>query len=144
MRQEKQKKLLVAMIVSLATIITAFVVLQDQEPMIQWGVILGIFIAFMIVSFIILKSKPQHKIKEMNAVLPKLVEALGGKENIVSIERCDTRVRLEVISSLNVNDEMVRKEGIHGVIKPSNTSVHLITKENTTKVFEGLQGGLND
>ena len=47
----------------------------------------------------------------------KILEAVGGKENIVSIDNCFTRLRLE-LKDLNVLDEQLLKEtGSKGVVK---------------------------
>ncbi len=69
--------------------------------------------------------------------------ALGDAQNITQIEHCVTRVRLSVVQSSLVDDEKLRQLGILGVIKPSNTSVHLITKDMTEGLANELEKMIN-
>ena len=54
-----------------------------------------------------------------------LLVNLGGKENIVSIDNCATRLRLEVKDATLVNDKLVRSVA-PGIVKPSKTDVQVI------------------
>lgn len=54
-----------------------------------------------------------------------LFEYLGGKGNIVSVDNCATRLRLEVKDSDLVQSEKIKKLTA-GIIKPSKTSVQII------------------
>lgn len=65
------------------------------------------------------------KNKNYAEVAKVIFEALGGKENLVSIDNCATRLRLEVKDSTLVNDKVIRTVAA-GVIKPSKTDVQVI------------------
>ncbi len=54
-----------------------------------------------------------------------IYEALGGKDNVVSIDNCATRLRLEVKDSSIINDKKI-KQVAAGIIKPSKTDVQVI------------------
>ena len=54
-----------------------------------------------------------------------IYEALGGKDNVVSIDNCATRLRLEVKDSTLVDDKKIKKVA-SGIIKPSKTDVQVI------------------
>ncbi|MGL6064885.1 MAG: N-acetylglucosamine-specific PTS transporter subunit IIBC [Fusobacteriaceae bacterium] len=54
-----------------------------------------------------------------------LIEALGGKENIISLDYCATRLRLEVKDSSLVNEKEVKSVS-SGMLKPSKTAVQVI------------------
>lgn len=54
-----------------------------------------------------------------------IYEALGGKDNVVSIDNCATRLRLEVKDSSIIDDKKIKKVAA-GVIKPSKTDVQVI------------------
>lgn len=54
-----------------------------------------------------------------------LFEYLGGKSNLVSIDSCATRLRLEVRNSDLVQTDKIKKIAA-GVVKPSKTSVQII------------------
>ena len=55
-----------------------------------------------------------------------ILEGLGGKENIASIDHCITRLRLEVKDRLLVNEAKIKSSGAAGVIRPGKTSVQVI------------------
>lgn len=54
-----------------------------------------------------------------------LFEALGGKENIVLVDYCATRLRLEVKDSSVIDDKKIKTVS-SGVLKPTNTSVQIV------------------
>ena len=54
-----------------------------------------------------------------------LLPLLGGVENIVSVDNCTTRLRLEVKDSSIVNDAEIKKL-VPGVLKPNKTNVQVI------------------
>ena len=56
----------------------------------------------------------------------KILAGCGGKGNIVSIDNCVTRLRLEVRDMTAVNDKAIKAAGVAGVIKPGKTSVQVI------------------
>lgn len=55
-----------------------------------------------------------------------ILEGLGGKENITSIDNCITRLRLEVKDYTLVNEKKIKSAGVAGVIRPGKTSVQVI------------------
>lgn len=55
-----------------------------------------------------------------------VLEGLGGKENITSIDNCITRLRLEVKDNTLVNEKVIKSAGVAGVIRPGKTSVQVI------------------
>ena len=55
-----------------------------------------------------------------------ILEGCGGKENIVSIDNCITRLRLEVKDRLLVDEKKIKSSGAAGVIRPGKTSVQVI------------------
>jgi PTS system N-acetylglucosamine-specific IIC component len=63
---------------------------------------------------------------DFTAVASTILEGLGGKENITSIDNCVTRLRLEIVDYTKVNEKKIKSAGIAGVIRPSKTSVQVI------------------
>ena len=55
-----------------------------------------------------------------------ILEGLGGKENLTSIDHCITRLRLEVKDRLLVDEAKIKSSGASGVIRPGKTSVQVI------------------
>lgn len=72
---------------------------------------------------------------EMNATLANnnftevakiILEGLGGKGNITSIDNCITRLRLEIKDYEAVNEKKIKSAGVAGVIRPSKNSVQVV------------------
>ena len=55
-----------------------------------------------------------------------ILEGVGGKENVASIDNCVTRLRLEVKDQAKVDEKKIKSAGVAGVIRPGKTSVQVI------------------
>ena len=55
-----------------------------------------------------------------------ILEGLGGKENVKSVDNCITRLRLEINDYTKVDDKKIKSAGVAGVIRPSQKSVQVI------------------
>lgn len=55
-----------------------------------------------------------------------ILKGVGGKENVVSIDNCVTRLRLEIKDHTAVNEKVIKSAGVSGVIRPSKTSLQVI------------------
>ena len=55
-----------------------------------------------------------------------ILEGLGGKDNITSIDNCITRLRLEIKDYTLVDEKKIKSAGVAGVIRPGKTSVQVI------------------
>ena len=55
-----------------------------------------------------------------------ILEGVGGKENVVSIDNCVTRLRLEIKDQSKVNEKIIKSAGVAGVIRPGKTSLQVI------------------
>ena len=53
-----------------------------------------------------------------------ILEGLGGKGNITSLDNCITRLRLEVKDYTKVDEKKIKSAGVAGVMRPSKTAVH--------------------
>ena len=60
------------------------------------------------------------------AVAAIILEGLGGKENVTSIDNCITRLRLEVKDQTKVDEKKIKSAGVAGVMRPGKTSVQVI------------------
>ena len=63
---------------------------------------------------------------DYTAMAEIILEGLGGKENVVSVDNCITRLRLEVKDRLLVDEKKIKSSGAAGVIRPGKTSVQVI------------------
>ena len=55
-----------------------------------------------------------------------ILEGVGGKENVTSIDNCITRLRLEIKDYTKVDEKKIKSAGVAGVIRPGKTSVQVI------------------
>lgn len=55
-----------------------------------------------------------------------ILEGCGGKGNIVSIDNCITRLRLEIKDYTAINESKIKASGAAGVMRPSKNTVQVI------------------
>ena len=55
-----------------------------------------------------------------------ILEGLGGKGNVKSLDNCVTRLRLEIKDYTKVDEKKIKTAGVAGVMRPSKTSVQVI------------------
>lgn len=104
------------------------------------GIVVGI-IYYVVFRFVITKfdlktpGREDDDADEANVVLANddfttvasvVLEGLGGKENVTSLDNCITRLRLEVKDYTKVDEKKIKSAGVAGVIRPSKTSVQVI------------------
>ncbi len=63
---------------------------------------------------------------DYTAIAATILEGLGGKDNVVSIDNCITRLRLEVKDNTAVDEKKIKSAGVAGVVRPGKTSVQVI------------------
>ena len=103
-----------------------------------FGVIYYVVFRFMIVKFDLKtpgREDDDDTTEEMDAKLANnnftavaetILKGLGGKENIVTIDNCVTRLRLEIKDNTKVNEKIIKSAGVAGVIRPSKTAIQVI------------------
>ena len=55
-----------------------------------------------------------------------ILEGLGGKENVASLDNCITRLRMEIKDNTKVNEKKIKSAGVAGIMRPGKTSVQVI------------------
>ena len=65
-------------------------------------------------------AKKAGKGNEIQETAPAVLAALGGEENIVSVDACITRLRVEVKDKANVNKDELKALGAAGVVEVGN------------------------
>ena len=64
---------------------------------------------------------------------------LGGAENILDLENCATRLRMEIADPSQVDDEALRHAGAAGVIRPGGKSVQVVYGLNVQFVKDAME-----
>ncbi len=70
------------------------------------------------------------------------IEALGGRENIVSTDACITRLRMQVKNSSGLDNEAFIRLGAKGVIKPNDTTIQVVLGTKAEGVAESIKSML--
>lgn len=55
-----------------------------------------------------------------------VLEGVGGKENVASLDNCITRLRFEIKDYTKVDEKKIKSAGVAGVIRPNKTAVQVI------------------
>lgn len=79
---------------------------------------------------------------DMNELAKAYIEALGGKANIVTVDNCVTRLRLNVKDNSVVTDKKLTSLGARGVIRPGKGSVQVIVGTNVQFVADAVKAEL--
>lgn len=74
----------------------------------------------------------------------KLLQNVGGKENVEEAENCATRLRLELKDGTLVNETNIKKTGAKGIVKLSETSIQIIIGPEVSKVAKEFKEMLED
>ena len=73
---------------------------------------------------------------DFTAMAKVILEGVGGKDNVTSIDNCITRLRLEVKDRLLVDEKKIKSSGAAGVIRPGKTAVQVIIGPKVQFVYE--------
>lgn len=126
-----------------------FGVLQGPETKWYIYLILGpiFFISYyFIYSFIIKKFNvltlgrsendfSESEIKdEKNMIAQNIVEGLGGVENIVEVDNCISRLRVEIRDKNKIKEDLIKKTNPNGIIIQDDHNVHIVYGGRITKV----------
>lgn len=66
-------------------------------------------------------------IAESNMVIGKtIVDGLGGIENIVDVDNCISRLRVEVKDGKLVDESILKKTNPNGIVRPDDNTVHVV------------------
>ncbi|WP_099223793.1 PTS transporter subunit EIIC [Listeria costaricensis] len=74
----------------------------------------------------------------------KILQNLGGKENVISTDACTTRLRLEIEDLSLVNEENIKRTGAAGVVKVGDHNLQVIIGLQVTYVLEELNKLVDD
>ena len=87
--------------------------------------------------------KDEQSIKTINndwtSMATGFIMGLGGLENIINVDNCITRLRIEVKNNTLVEDAKIKASGAAGVIKPSKTSVQIIVGPKVQMVADEIK-----
>lgn len=68
-----------------------------------------------------------------------IVEGLGGMDNIVKVNNCISRLRVDLKDMRLVNEDLLKKTGSMGIVKPSETHIHVIYGPRVQSVADSVK-----
>lgn len=82
-------------------------------------------------------------VNDYTAMANTIIEGLGGKGNIASLDNCITRLRIEVNKYELVNEKKIKSSGAAGIIRPSKTAVQIVIGTKVQFVADEIKKILN-
>jgi PTS system N-acetylglucosamine-specific IIC component len=79
---------------------------------------------------------------DMNELAIKYIDALGGYDNIVSVDNCVTRLRLGVKDNGIIEDKNLTKLGAKGIMRPGKKNIQVIVGTNVQFVADAIKAEL--
>ena len=73
------------------------------------------------------------------ATATAFLTALGGKENIIDLENCATRLRMEVADTTVIDEAALKRAGAAGTMKPGGQSVQVIYGTSVQFVKDAME-----
>ena len=68
-----------------------------------------------------------------------ILEGLGGKANVVSLDNCITRLRLEIKDYTRIDEKKIKSAGVAGVMRPSKNAVQVIVGTKVQYVADEMK-----
>jgi PTS system N-acetylglucosamine-specific IIC component len=69
----------------------------------------------------------------------RYIEALGGADNLRSVDACTTRLRLQVKDNLRVDEALLKAAGARGMISPAKGSVQVVIGPEADMIAEQMR-----
>ncbi|MBE6072340.1 MAG: PTS trehalose transporter subunit IIBC [Clostridium butyricum] len=73
------------------------------------------------------------------ALATKIIDGLGGFNNIVAVNNCISRLRVDVKDMSLINEPLLKSTGSMGIVKPSATHIHVIYGPKVEKVAKQVK-----
>lgn len=64
--------------------------------------------------------------KNLEGSAAQIIKGLGGADNIADLDYCATRLRVTVKDNVKVDESEIKRAGVAGIIRPSQTAVQVV------------------
>lgn len=85
------------------------------------------------------ESDSQIEEKGVSAVAKEYFDLLGGRDNIVDIDSCITRLRVTLRDNTEITEQSLRKLGAVGVIKPNKKNIQIVVGTQAELIAEEIK-----
>ena len=88
---------------------------------------------------IVMKVNAKTGSDDFTAMAEIILEGLGGKKNVMILDNCVTRLRLDLKDMSLVNEAMIRSAGISGIIRPGKNSIQVVVGTKVQFVADAMK-----
>ena len=85
------------------------------------------------------QASSDAKSNAITAIGARIIEGLGGHGNIVAVNNCISRLRVDVKDMSLVNESILKSTGSMGIVKPSDTHIHVVYGPKIEKVAKQVK-----
>jgi len=78
-----------------------------------------------------------------SALAARIIEGLGGFENIKVVNNCLTRLRVDVVDMSLVDEAMLKTTGAMGIVKPSDNHIQVIYGPKVERIANQVREIMN-
>lgn len=65
-----------------------------------------------------------------------ILKGVGGKENVVGIDNCIVRLRLEIKNPRLINERKIKASGVPGIMRPGKNNIHVVIGPQVEQVTD--------
>lgn len=101
-----------------------------------------------VVAFMLLPRSGKNKTAEKKVdpaeankyaqVAQDILKGIGGKDNVVSVSYCTTRLRFVVKNYNQVNEQAVKAAGATGILRPGKNACQIIVGTKVKSIYDEL------
>ena len=101
-----------------------------------------------VVAFMLLPRSGKNKTAEKKVdpaeankyapVAQDILKGIGGKDNVVSVSYCTTRLRFVVKNYNQVNEQAVKAAGATGILRPGKNACQVIVGTKVKSIYDEL------
>lgn len=107
------------------------------------AVVVVCVVAFMLFSRSGKNKAAEKKVEPAEAskyaqVAQDILKGIGGKDNVVSVSYCTTRLRFVVKNYNRVNEQAVKAAGATGIIRPGKNACQVIVGTKVKSIYDEL------
>lgn len=77
--------------------------------------------------------------EDYTEVAAMILEGIGGRENVVSIDNCIIRLRVEIRNPDVVDEKRIKASGVAGIMHPGKNNIHVVIGPQVEKITDELK-----
>lgn len=86
-----------------------------------------------------MKPERAQKEQEFFSIAQEILEAVGGRENVISVSNCITRLRLSVRDMEHLDEEKIKEAGAAAVLRLPENKVHIVLGPRVLSIAREFQ-----